>query len=74
MLDKSIGKVKKWTDEFKTFAIKGKDVVEKNIIAMKIALSSVEEVDVSSLEGKEYIETSKEINDKFYNDIMARIK
>lgn len=57
-----------------TFAIKGKDVVEKNIIAMKIALSSVEEVDVSSLEGKEYIETSKEINDKFYNDIMLPIK
>ena len=30
MLDKGIGKVKKWTDEFKTFAIKG------NVIDMAV--------------------------------------
>jgi len=32
MLDKGIGKVKKWTDEFKTFAIKG------NVIDMAVGI------------------------------------
>lgn len=57
-----------------TFSIKGKDVVEKNINAMKSALSSVSEVDVYSLEGKEYSNTTYQYDDKFYNDIMLPIK
>ena len=56
----------------KTFAIKGQDVVEKNISAMKDALSSVEEVDVSSLKGVE-IKQTRTYDDKFYNEIMKPI-
>ncbi len=57
-----------------TFAIKGKEVIEKNIKAMKDALQGAEEVDVKSLIGKEYKKESNQIDDKFYNDIMLPIK
>lgn len=58
----------------KTFAIKGQAVIDKNLAAMKMALSSASEVDVSKLVGKDYIKDNAEYDDKFYNDIMVPIK
>jgi len=58
----------------KTFAIKGQAVIDKNLAAMKMALSSASEVDVSKLVGKDYIKDNAKYDDKFYNDIMVPIK
>ncbi len=57
-----------------TFAIKGKEVVEKNINAMKAALEYADEVNVASLTGKVYNANSAQYDNKFYNDIMLPIK
>ena len=54
------------------FTIKGKEVQEKNTNAMKQALSAISEVNVEALVGKE-TEASKNINNKFYNNIMKPI-
>ena len=56
-----------------SFAVKGQDVVDKNIAAMKMALTSSQEVDVNSLEGKIYNEIPN-IDDKFFNDIMLPMR
>ncbi len=56
-----------------SFAVKGQDVVNKNIAAMKMALNSSQEVDVNSLQGKEY-DDQQFIDDKFYNDIMVPMR
>ena len=55
-----------------TFSAKGEEVVQKNISALKSALSSVIEINTKNLKGKEYTHSS-EINDCFYNDIMLPI-
>lgn len=57
-----------------TFAIKGKEVVDKNINAMKSALYEAIEVDVNTLSGKEYQIKESQYDNKFYNDIMLPIK
>ena len=57
----------------KLFATKGEDVVEKNIKAMKIALNSLEEVDVNSLVGREY-KPLADYDDEFYTNIMKKQK
>ncbi|MBQ8909013.1 MAG: pyruvate:ferredoxin (flavodoxin) oxidoreductase [Clostridia bacterium] len=56
----------------KTFAIKGQDVVTKNISAMKDALSSIAQVVITSLSGIETVQ-SKSYDDEFYNNIMKPI-
>ena len=55
------------------FSIKGDEVVEKNISAMKEALTSIEEVDLSIIKGIEKQNLNKSYNDKFFNDIMLKI-
>ncbi len=57
-----------------TFSIKGKEVVDKNINAMKAAIFSATEVDVKNLVGKEYQKNNNDYDNKFYNDIMLPIK
>ena len=57
----------------KLFSNKGEDVVQKNIDAMKIALGSIEEVDVSALQGKVYKQQS-DYEDEFYINIMKKQK
>ncbi len=56
-----------------TFAVKGQEVVDKNIAAMKKALHSAQEVKVESLEGKDY-EEHHNIDDKFFKDIMLPMR
>lgn len=57
----------------KTFARKGQKVIDKNIYAMKMSLSQIQEVDVKSLKGKKY---KKDVrwDDKFYQEIMLPIE
>ena len=55
------------------FASKGRDVVEKNLAAMRNAINCIQEVNVKALKGKKYQNLSREINDKFYNEIMLPI-
>ena len=56
----------------KMFKIKGQAVVDKNINAMKTALSEIHEVNISSLRGAD-IPQQKQVDDKFYNEIMKPI-
>ena len=56
----------------KMFSIKGQEVVDKNISAMKDALSQIEEVDVSSLTGID-IQNKRNYDDEYYNDILKPI-
>ncbi len=56
----------------KIFSRKGESVINKNINAMEMSLNSAEEVDVSSLIGKEY-PAPREKDDEFYNNIMKPI-
>ncbi len=58
----------------KSFIVKGQEVVNKNINAMKMALSSVNEVDVKTLEGREYKETNYQFDNEFFKDIMLPIR
>ena len=57
----------------KMFSSKGKEVVEKNLNAMRSVFDYIEEVDVAKLQGKRYINQNNKIDDKFYNDIMTPI-
>lgn len=57
----------------KTFSIKGEEVVKKNINALKVALNSIEEVDVESLVGKVY-KNERDYQNQFYQDIMKKQK
>lgn len=61
------------SDIKKLFVSKGEEVVNKNIQAMHIALKSIEEVDISSLEGKKY-KTEIEYENDFYQKIMKKQK
>ena len=56
----------------KTFSIKGKEVVEKNIKAMKCALKQVHEIDFSSFTGKKSNTTQK--GNIFYDNVMYKIE
>lgn len=56
----------------KMFSIKGTDIVDKNIAAMKVALKSICEVDISTLTGIE-LPAKDTITDEFYNNIMKPI-
>ncbi|MBE7073714.1 MAG: pyruvate:ferredoxin (flavodoxin) oxidoreductase [Clostridiales bacterium] len=56
----------------KSFSVKGKDVVKKNLSAMKDALSALVEIDINSLNGTEF-SSQCFTNDAFYNDIMKPI-
>lgn len=53
-------------------SIKGKDIVDKNIKAMKIALDNINEIDCTNLVGIEK-KPNRHISDEFYNDIMFPI-
>lgn len=53
-----------------TFSLKGEDVVSKNLLAMQKAFESINEIDVSNLTGKTFI-NSRKIQDEFYNNIMC---
>ncbi len=55
-----------------SFAIKGDDVVKKNISAMKQSLENIKEVNVQNLNGKTY-NNSRNIKDDFYCNIMKPI-
>lgn len=57
----------------KMFSSKGKEVVDKNINAMKDAINKISQVDVMKLVGKTYIHSANKIDDEFYNDIMQPI-
>ena len=57
----------------KTFARKGQKIIDKNINAMKMTLSQIEEIDVKTLKGKKY-ERDVRWNDKFYQEIMLPIE
>ena len=66
--------INEMTDEIvKLFSKKGQEVVEKNIQAMKIALNSLEEVDVQALVGKEY-KKQDDFDNEFYLNIMKKQK
>lgn len=55
------------------FTSKGKEVIEKNINAMNMALDLTESVDVYSLTGKQY-KNEKYYENEFYNSIMKPIE
>lgn len=55
------------------FTSKGKEVIEKNINAMNMALDFTESVDVYSLTGKQY-KNEKYYENEFYNSIMKPIE
>ncbi len=54
------------------FAVKGEDVVAKNIKAMEIALGEILKVDVDNLVGVEVMPKEK-IENNFYNDVICPI-
>lgn len=58
----------------KSFAIKGKDVVIKNLSAMKDALGKIEKVDLNKINGVKLQSQQRAYEDKFYNEIMLKIK
>ncbi len=55
------------------FSSKGENVVKKNIEAMKIALESIEMVDINTLEGKIYKQQA-DYENEFYKNIMKKQK
>lgn len=57
-----------------SLAIKGNDVVEKNINAMNKALKSIENVNINKLTGVEFQEKQNKYEDSFYNDIMIKLR
>lgn len=58
----------------KTFAKKGKSVVEKNLRASKLAEKEIYEVDINKFTLKNIKLIEKNINDKFYKTIMQPIE
>lgn len=54
------------------FAVKGDDVVAKNIKAMEIALGEISQVEIDNLQGVE-VQPKAKIDNDFYNDIISPI-
>ena len=61
-------------DVQKTFAKKGKDVVNKNLSAMKKSLSQIEKVDISHFTFKPEKTNQKSFDNEFYNKIISKIE
>lgn len=55
-------------------SIKGEEVVKKNKKAMLEALESIEQVDLSKINGINIKIKDKDFDDKFYNEIMLKIR
>ena len=58
----------------KSFAIKGEDVVKKNLSAMNEAFDKIEQVDLSKINGVNVEFKDKDFDDEFYKDIMLKIR